>query len=107
MIVKVRRVGGFAGLQEDLAALDTAHLAPEARGAVSACLAEIERLVAREERIGLDQLRFEIDVEGEGGAPRTTIVVVDEGDPHDPLRSQVEQLVGLAAAQPAASGGTR
>jgi hypothetical protein len=104
VIVRIRRLGGLAGFDEELGVLDTARLGPGGAERVRAQLAEIERLTAVDERLGADQLHFEIAVEGDERGPRV-LVAVDEGDPQDPLMKHVEGLLGELATSGPGGGG--
>jgi hypothetical protein len=94
MRISVRRSGGFAGIEEEVGALDTTGLAPEARE-------ELERLVgetdffalpaAVEGEVGADQFRYEVTVEDEGRA-HTVTFVGEGGDQAAALRRLVDAV---------------
>jgi hypothetical protein len=92
--ISVRRTGGFAGIEEDLGAVDTAALAPDETE-------RLERLVhdagffdlpaAVEGEVGADQFRYEVTVE-EGGRTRTVTLVGEGGGPAAALRELVDAV---------------
>ena len=81
MRIRVRRTGGFAGIDEEVGSVDTASLAPDTRD-------ELERLVresdffalpaAVEGDVGADQFRYEVTVE-DGARAHTVTFVGDQG----------------------------
>lgn len=83
MQITVRRSGGLAGVDEEVAAVDTARLDPAARQRVenqvrAADLFALPRNLS-EDVVGADMLRYEITI---ADGPRShTVSYVDEGGP--------------------------
>jgi Emfourin len=96
MFIRVRRTGGFAGIDEEVGSVDTASLAPDTRD-------ELERLVqetdffalpaAVEGEVGADQFRYEVTVE-DGIRAHTVTFVGDEGPQVAALRRIVSAAGG-------------
>ena len=94
MKVTIKRTGGFAGLDQTVASLDSERLprdaAEELRRQVSALVAAS----ARPEPIGADLLHYHVTISDEG--PARTVTVVDEGDPEAPPMKHLQALLALA-----------
>lgn len=87
MILKIKRSGGFAGVDEELATVDTSSLPGEAAVRVEHCLADIISLLEETPDYppyGADMFQYEIEVIDESGEPKT-LVLVDEIDDTIPL----------------------
>ncbi len=100
MKIEIKRAGGFAGVDEKLASVDSSTLptaaADELRDLVTRLSA---RCAERPESVGADRFRYEIRGVEPGAEPRT-LTVVDEGDPDDPAMKLVRGILDLAAARP-------
>ena len=98
MQIKVRRTGGFAGIEEELGSVDTASLEGGAREQLETLVREVDFFslpAAIEGEVGADQFRYEVTVE-DGGRGQT-VVFTGEGGP------QAEALRRLTDAVAAAS----
>ena len=69
MIIKITRSGGFAGGVEQLGTIDTSSLGAEAAAKVQARVAKLERpeAAARDQPIGADMFRYDIEPRSEAG----------------------------------------
>jgi hypothetical protein len=92
MIVRITRSGGFAGVVEELGKVDTASLDGEVAAKVTAGVKELERMGAlRNQAIGADMFRYDIEVEDERG--RRKLTLTQEGDPGNPLPQPLDDLL--------------
>lgn len=98
MKVSLTRSGGFAGITETLAELDTNQLAPARAGDVEAAFAAAGFFDLPEQiessTVGADLLRYEITAEREGRS-HTVSFLEDESLQTVPLRNIVKTLTGL------------
>ncbi len=101
MRIEVKRTGGFAGLEEDLGAVDTAQLDPDAAR-------EVRRLVQQSAfftmpdtveggEVGADLFRYDITVSDERRRHTVTFAARDDAAAEDdpataPLRRLVERV---------------
>jgi len=94
VIIKITRSGGFAGGVEQLGTIDTSSLGAEAAAKVQARVAKLERLeaAARDQPIGADMFRYDIEIEDEQGRHRR-LVLTHEGDPSVPLPEPLGKLL--------------
>ncbi len=93
MTVDIERTGGFAGVEEKLAALDSSTLSPQAAAELRGLVARLSAWCAQNpESVGSDRFRYEIAIgeslkPGEACAATRTLTVIDEGDPeHAPVK---------------------
>jgi hypothetical protein len=97
MIINVKRTGGYAGLNEEVAALDTGRLEDSSARRAEQLLADANffNLPAdAAEEVGADTFRYEITA-SDGG--RSHAVSFSEGNPKAaPLLELVENLKRLA-----------
>jgi hypothetical protein len=102
VLVRVRRVGGFAGIEEELVTLNTNSCNAQQSADIEECVAELSRIKAAEEDpgpIGADMLQYEVDVHEEDGSIRE-IVIIDDGNPDRPsLQCARRLLQALGVAQ--------
>jgi len=93
VIIKITRSGGFAGVVEELGTIDTSSLGADAAAQVRDQVATLERLgaAARDQPIGADMFRYEIEIEDEGRHRR--LVLTHEGDPSVPLPEPLGKLL--------------
>ncbi|MDP2663519.1 MAG: hypothetical protein Q8R28_22630 [Dehalococcoidia bacterium] len=98
MKVLARRSGGFAGLSEDVADVDTSRLKVDAAQQVEQMVHGVgffELPDTLPGAIGADLFRYEITVAD--GERRHTVAFVDDDSPQTaPLRRLVEVLAGIA-----------
>jgi len=100
MMVNIRRAGGFAGVDEELASVDSSTLSSAKADELRELVTRLSALRAqRPESVGADRFRYEIRVVEPGAEPRT-LTVVDEGDPDDAAMKLVHAILELAAARP-------
>jgi len=94
VIIKITRSGGFAGVVEELGTIDTSSLGADAAAQVRDRVAKLERLgaAARDQPIGADMFRYEIEIEDEEGRHRR-LVLTHEGDPSVPLPEPLGKLL--------------
>jgi|SRR5215470_8556105 len=93
MQIRIRRRGGFAGLDETIADVDTAALSEDdARRAGE--VVEKLRAEQRAPPVGADHVRYEIAIAG-GAGPHTNLTVVDEARANDPAMSALIDLIAL------------
>jgi hypothetical protein len=100
MQIKIKRLGGFAGLEENLVSVDVDTLPKPVADELRERVAQLAALSARSPTpIGADQFHYEINIAEPGAQPRT-LTVVDEGDPEQPLMKQVRAILDLVAGKP-------
>ena len=72
MEIRISRSGGFAGLEEELARVDTADLDPQQAAALDSQLDEVDFYALPNElptsNVGADQFTYSITVSGERGS---------------------------------------
>jgi|RhiMetdeSRZDD1v2_1073273.scaffolds.fasta_scaffold69582_5 Emfourin len=98
MKVSVKRVGGFAGLTEEVAAVDTAQLDAAAAQQVEQIIQsvgffDLPAAIAGD-TIGADLFQYEITV-SEGDRQHTVTFMDDESPETAPLRRLVETLTQM------------
>ncbi len=91
-MVRVTRSGGLAGGEEELGALDTDKLDGSAAAGIKDLVEEVGRLAARDQPIGADLFRYDVDIEDDQGG-RRHLVLIHEGDPGIPLPEPLAQLL--------------
>lgn len=97
MRIKIRKCGGFAGIEQDVAAVDTDELASARSDAVIRKVAQLERTLRQESApVGSDMFRFEVEIE-EAGNTRRFEIVDDENSDRADLRA-VDDLVSSIEA---------
>lgn len=97
--VEIRRSGGFAGIEEKLASLDTNMLPKAAADELLALVARLSAWCARQrESIGADRISYQVGIV-EPRAGSRTLTVIDEGDPDDPAMKLVRAILDLAGAR--------
>jgi len=100
MQITIKRRGGFAGLEEHLAAVDVDTLPKPVADQLQEHVTHLATLSAQSPPpVGADQFRYEIDIAEPGAQPRT-LTVVDHGDPEQPLMKQVRAILDLVAGKP-------
>jgi hypothetical protein len=100
MEIRIRRLGGFAGLDQTIASLDSDRLPKASADRLSNHLAQLSSLGATApESKGADQFRYEIEVSEKGTPPRV-LSVIDEGDPKKPAMKHLSALLNLAGVSP-------
>ena len=94
MKVTIKRSGGFAGLNQTLAAIDSDELSDRAADRLRQ---ELMRLSAslRPADIGADQLHYDVEIAGDG--PPRRISVVDDGHPEAPPMKHIEAILSLGS----------
>ena len=98
MIVKIDRLGGFAGIEENLASVDLENIPEPVSDDVQARLAQLSTLSAQSSE-GADRFYYRIEM-AEPGARPLTLTVVDEGARNDPAIKAVMAILELLGAQP-------
>ncbi len=99
MMVEIRRTGGFAGVEEKLASVDSRRLPEGAAAELARLVARLSAWCARNpESEGADRFRYEIEIAEPGALPRT-LAVVDEGDPQHPAVKDVLALLDLVGGR--------
>ena len=100
MRITIKRCGGFAGLEEHLAAVDVDTLPKSVADQLQEYVSHLAMLSAQNPPpVGADQFRYEIDI-AEPGAQSRTLTGVDAGDPAQPLLQQVRAILDLVAGNP-------
>ncbi len=92
MKVTIKRRGGFAGLNETLAAIDSDDLPGPAADRLRQ---ELMRLAAslRPPDVGADQLHYDVEIAGDG--PPRRLSIVDDGHPEAAPMKHVQAILGL------------
>ena len=99
MRIRMKRLGGFAGVEESLATVDSDRLPGALADRLGEHVAQLITLCAQTPRSeGADQFHYEIEITGPGAPPRT-LTVVDEGDPDLPAMKHVAAILDLAGAK--------
>jgi hypothetical protein len=98
MKINLKRTGGYAGLEEELAAVDTSRLEPGAARRVEGLISSAGFFdlpaVAEDDAVGADMFRYTMTV-SEGGREHTTSF--GEGSPSAaPLSNLIEELKRLS-----------
>ena len=97
MKITITRLGGFAGITETLASLDTSEFAPGIAEQLKQHVRTLAAIFAgTPQPLGKDQFRYEIQIVELGSAPRT-LTVIDEGRPDAPTMKALSALLALAA----------
>jgi hypothetical protein len=100
MRVKIDRLGGFTGVEENLASVDLATMPKPVGDQLQKRLAQLSRLSAKSTaEEGADQFYYKIETAEPGGQVRT-LTVVDQGDPNDPAINTVMAILQLLGATP-------
>ena len=100
MQITIKRRGGFAGLEEQLTAVDVDTLPKPVADQLQEHVTHLATLSAQSPPpVGADQFRYEIDIAEPGAQPRR-LTVVDEGNPEQPLLQQVRAILDLVAGKP-------
>jgi hypothetical protein len=100
MQITIERHGGFAGLDEHLAAVDVDTLPKPVADQLRERVAQLATLTAQSPTpVGADQFLYKIGIVEPGAQPRT-LTVVDEGDPEQPLMKQVRAILDLIVGKP-------
>ena len=100
MQIKIKRLGGFAGLEENLVAVYVDTLPKPVADQLRERVAQLATLSAQSPTpVGADQFHYEISIAEPGARPRT-LTVIDEGDPEQPLMQQVRAILDLVAGKP-------
>lgn len=93
MFVRIRRLGGLAGFDEELSAIDTTRLPPPRAALVEQAVAALEGDQDATVGPGADFLRYELRVDHPDGR-RAVLTVVDDGDLSRPALQRVKDLLG-------------
>ena len=100
MQITIKRGGGFAGLEEQLATVDVDTLPKSVANQLQEHVSRLAMLSAQSPPpVGADQLRYEVVIAEPGSQPQT-LTVVDAGDPKQPLMQQVRAILDLVAGKP-------
>ena len=100
MTIKIKRLGGFAGVEEDLASADLDKLPGPVADQLRERVVQLDTLTVHGQGAeGADQFRYVIEIVEPGGRSRT-VTVVDEGDPEQSAMKQVRAVLELLGVQP-------
>jgi emfourin len=92
--IKVQRSGGYAGISEEIASIDTAQLDPEAASRIEQLIGQTRFFDLPAEApggVGADFFRYEVTVTDNGR--QHTVAFADDGGPEtEPLRKLVETV---------------
>jgi hypothetical protein len=98
MKINIKRTGGYAGLEEELAAVDTSRLEPGAAQRVEGLTSSMGFFdlpaVAEDDAVGADMFRYNITV-SDGGREHT-VSFGEESPSAAPLRDLIEELKQLS-----------
>jgi emfourin len=96
MRLTIKKTGGFAGVEQTLASLDTERMPKASADQLRKHVEEISTLATQASKsVGVDQFHYEITVMEPGLAPRA-LTLVDEGNPNHPAMEHVAALLALA-----------
>jgi hypothetical protein len=99
MFIRIRRVGGFAGIDREVVSADTATWPEAVVAELRQHLGSIAAIRARAaDRLGADHFEYAIDVRDEPAAAVTRLVVTDFCDPREPMMKHVHAILALLAA---------
>lgn len=97
MEIRISRTGGFAGIEEELARVDTAELDPERAAALVGRLDEVDFYALPSELptqdVGADQFTYSITVSGHQG--QHTVSFPDDGTGTAAAGGPVGEIVNL------------
>jgi hypothetical protein len=97
MFIRIRKVGGIAGIDQEVAAVDTAKLPKSVADEIRQHLRFISALRASAvDRPGEDHFEYAIDIDGEPGT--AALRVVEFCDPDEPMMKHVRAVLTLLAA---------
>lgn len=90
MIVIIKSSGGYAGFeQQEVARIDTGELPQQEANRIKRL---VDQVAARKDQIiGTDMMRYDIDIRDDTG-DRRTMVILDDGDPGNPLRKLLDAV---------------
>jgi hypothetical protein len=94
MKVVVKRSGGYAGITETLADVDTANLDSASATKVEQLIRDAEtaaKTIGQAQPIGADLRKYEVTLD-DGGHQRTWIIVEDGSAQVEPVRRLLESL---------------
>src|SRR5262245_61172725 len=95
MKVSIKRTGGYAGIEESIAEIDTDELDHDSASRAKALLAEIEKLAATSSpQIGADLMRYQVTVTEGGRQRKITFADVDSPAARQ-LQDSVHQISAL------------
>src|SRR5437899_8556537 len=97
MIITIKRSGGYAGVEQVLATVDSSKLTSERDARVQSLIARLSGLLAnRGVGEGADRFQYEVTVTGNGEGTKS-MTVIDEGNPQDAAIQIVTQLIGFGS----------
>lgn len=93
MIIRIRRSGGFAGIEEELGPFDTSGVTKEEATRIEGCVESLARSIAAAGTggIGADMFRYDIEVDDRPNG-KITLSLADEGKPESPLHHLLDAL---------------
>ncbi len=93
MRITITRTGGFAGLDQTLASVDTGRLPKDSGEKLRQHIARLSALIGQTPLPeGKDYLCYTIVVT-EAGSPPASFSVLDEGDPDSPLMKELTAIL--------------
>jgi hypothetical protein len=96
MTITIKRSGGFAGIEQTMAQVDTKNLTKEQIERVKSGIARLSGLLAKKSpSVGADRFQYDVTVTEDTGAAKT-MTVIDEGDPKDPALTALMDLISSA-----------
>ncbi len=101
MIIRVTRSGGFAGIEEDLGAIDTGAIENEQAREIANLMTRLVAAQAQpgsDEHVGADMFRYEMAFRDEQGVDQR-VSLLDDGDPESQsvrLIGEVLEVLGIA-----------
>ena len=93
MTITIKRSGGFAGIEQVLAHVDSSTLTSEQEARVKSGIARLSALLAKRKATeGADRFQYEVTVTGDADEAKS-MTVIDEGNPQDPALMAVMELI--------------
>jgi chemotaxis regulatin CheY-phosphate phosphatase CheZ len=93
MTITIKRSGGFAGIEQVLAQVDTKSLTRDQIERVKSGIARLSGLLAKKSpSAGADRFQYDVTVTEDAGAAKT-MTVIDQGNPKDPALMALMDLI--------------
>src|SRR3954447_10155514 len=97
MTITIKRSGGYAGVEQVLATVDSGKLTSEQEARARSLIVRLSDLmINRGITEGSDRFEYEVTVTGNGEGTRS-MTVIDEGNPQDAAMQIVMELIGLGS----------
>jgi len=100
MLVSIRRSGGCAGLELEVASIDSGALSAAEAQRLRDGIDELSSWVRSHAAArGADQLQYDLSIIREAGAPPEHLTLLDDGNPAAPPMKWLEELIRLGVRE--------